>query len=135
MRKPVIAAVNGPAAGVGFVVMCSADIRFAAEGAQLTTSCARLGLPGEPGVSWILVRLLGPARAVDLRLSSSVVLAEEAAARDLVNAVVPPDELMAHTMAYARQIASELSPSFFFQAEDGIRDADVTGVQTCALPI
>ena len=111
MRKPVIAAVNGPAAGVGFVVMCSADIRFAAEGAKLTTSFARLGLPAEHGVSWILVRLLGPARAADLLLSSRVVLAEEAAAMGLVNAVVPPDELMAHTMAYARQIASELSPS------------------------
>ena len=111
MRKPVIAAVNGPAAGVGFVVMCSADIRFAAEGAKLTTSFARLGLPAEHGVSWILVRLLGPARAADLLLSSRVVLAEEGLAMGLVNAVVPPDELMAHTMAYARQIASELSPS------------------------
>jgi len=111
MRKPVVAAVNGPAAGVGFVVMCSADIRFAAEGAKLTTSFARLGLPAEHGVSWILVRLLGPARAADLLLSSRVVLAEEAAAMGLVNAVVPPDELMAHTMAYARRMATELSPS------------------------
>ena len=62
-------------------------------------------------MSWILVRLLGPARAADLLLSSRVVLAEEAAAMGLVNAVVPPDELMAHTMAYARRMATELSPS------------------------
>jgi len=110
MRKPVIAAVNGPAAGVGFVVMCSADIRFAAAGAKLTTSFARLGLPAEHGVSWVLVRLVGPGRAADLLLSSRVLLAEEAADMGLVSAVLPPDEFMAHTMAYARRMASELSP-------------------------
>jgi enoyl-CoA hydratase/carnithine racemase len=111
MRKPVIAAVNGPAAGVGFVVACSADIRFAAPGVKLTTSFARLGLPAEHGVSWILVRLLGPGRAADLLLSSRVVLAEEAAAMGLVNAVFPADELLPHTMAYARKMAAELSPA------------------------
>ena len=111
MRKPVIAAVNGPAAGVGFVVMCSADIRFAAAGAKLTTSFARLGLPAEHGVSWVLVRLVGPGRAADLLLSSRVLLAEEAADMGLVSAVLPPDELITHTMAYARRMASELSPS------------------------
>src|SRR5436305_10750436 len=104
MRKPVIAAVNGPAAGVGFVVMCSADIRFAAEGAKLTTSFARLGLPAEHGVSWMLVRLLGSGRAADLLLSSRVVLAEEAAGIGLVNAVLPVDELLPHTMAYAKRM-------------------------------
>jgi enoyl-CoA hydratase/carnithine racemase len=111
MRKPVIAAVNGPAAGVGFVVMCAADIRFAAAGAKLTTSFARLGLPAEHGVSWILVRLLGPGRAADLLLSSRVVLAEEAAAIGLVNAVLPADELLPHAMAYAKRMATELSPA------------------------
>jgi enoyl-CoA hydratase/carnithine racemase len=111
LRKPVIAAVNGPAAGVGFVLMCSADIRFAAEGAKLTTSFARLGLPAEHGVSWVLVRLLGPGRAADLLLSSRVVLAEEAATMGLVNVVLPADELMPHTLAYAKRMATELSPS------------------------
>ena len=111
LRKPVIAAVNGPAAGVGFVLMCSADVRFAAEGAKLTTSFARLGLPAEHGVSWILVRLVGPGRAADLLLSSRVVLAEEAVAMGLVNAVLPPDDVLPHAMAYARRVATELSPS------------------------
>ena len=111
LRKPVIAAVNGPAAGVGFVVMCSADIRFAAAGAKLTTSFARLGLPAEHGVSWLLVRLVGPGNAADLLLSSRVVLAEDAVEMGLVNAVLPGDELMVHTMSYAKRIASELSPS------------------------
>jgi enoyl-CoA hydratase/carnithine racemase len=132
MRKPVIAAVNGPAAGVGFVVMCSADIRFAAAGAKLTTSFARLGLPAEHGVSWIVVRLLGPGRASDLLLSSRVVLAEEAAAMGLVNAVVPPDELMAYTMAYARRMATELSPSSLAVIKGQIHD-DLVRDQRTAL--
>jgi enoyl-CoA hydratase/carnithine racemase len=111
MRKPVIAAVNGPAAGVGFVLMCGADVRFAAEGAKLTTSFARLGLPAEHGVSWLLVRLIGPGRAADLLLSSRVMLAEEAVGMGLVNDVLPPDGLMPHAMAYAKRVATELSPS------------------------
>ena len=110
LRKPLIAAVNGPAAGVGFVLACFADLRFAAAGAKLTTSFGRLGLPAEHGVSWVLSRLLGTARAADLLFSSRVVLAEEAERMGLVNAVLPPDELLPHTLDYARRIASEISP-------------------------
>lgn len=111
MRKPVIAAVNGPAAGVGFVLMCMADIRIAAAGVKLTTSFARLGLPAEHGVSWVLSRLVGPARAADLLFSSRVVLSEEAAAMGLVNRVVPGAELMDHVLDYAARMASEVSPA------------------------
>src|SRR3954468_15757737 len=110
LRKPVVAAVNGPAAGVGFVLACFADIRFAATGAKLTTSFARLGLPAEHGVSWVLSRIVGTARAADLLFSSRVVLAEEAERMGLVNAVLPPDELLPHTVTYARRMATEVSP-------------------------
>ncbi|HUP85203.1 MAG TPA: enoyl-CoA hydratase-related protein [Acidimicrobiales bacterium] len=110
LRKPLIAAINGPAAGVGFVLACFADIRFAAAGAKLTTSFGRLGLPAEHGVSWVLSRLVGTARAADLLFSSRVVLAEEAERMGLVNAVLPPDELMGHTMDYAKRMAAEISP-------------------------
>jgi enoyl-CoA hydratase/carnithine racemase len=110
LRKPLIAAVNGPAAGVGFVVACYADLRFAAAGAKLTSSFGRLGLPAEHGVSWVLSRLVGTARAADLLFSSRVVLAEEAERMGLVNAVLPPEELLPHTMAYAKRIAAEISP-------------------------
>jgi enoyl-CoA hydratase/carnithine racemase len=110
LRKPLIAAVNGPAAGVGFVLACFADLRFAAAGAKLTTSFGRLGLPAEHGVSWVLSRLVGTARAADLLFSSRVVLAEEAERMGLVNAVLPPDELLPHTLDYARRIAGEISP-------------------------
>lgn len=111
LSKPVIAAVNGPAAGVGFVVMCFADIRFAAAGAKLTTSFARLGLPAEHGVSWILPRLIGAGRAADLLFSSRIVLAEEAAEMGLVSRVVAPDRLLSETLDYARRMAEECSPS------------------------
>ena len=93
--KPIIAAVNGPAAGVGLVLACYCDLRFAARGAKLTTSHGRLGLPAEYGLSWLLPRLIGVTRAADLLLSSRVVLAEEAEQLGLVNRVLPPDELLA----------------------------------------
>jgi len=67
--KPVIAAVNGPAAGLGFALAISCDIRFVAADAKLTTSFARLGLVAEHGVAWLLPRLVGGARARDLLLS------------------------------------------------------------------
>jgi enoyl-CoA hydratase/carnithine racemase len=111
LRVPVIAAVNGPAAGVGLVLACFADLRFAAEGAKLTTSAPRLGLPAEYGLSWVLPRLVGIGHATDLLLSSRVVLAEEAATMGLVNRVLPPDELLADTYAYARIFAEEVSPA------------------------
>ncbi len=109
--KPIIAAVNGPAAGVGLVLACYCDLRFAARGAKLTTSHGRLGLPAEYGLSWLLPRLIGVTRAADLLLSSRVVLAEEAEQLGLVNRALPPDELLAHTYAYAGQLATEVAPS------------------------
>lgn len=111
LAKPVIGAINGPAAGVGFVLMCFLDMRFAATGAKLTTSFGRLGLPAEHGVTWILSRLVGPAHAADLLFSSRVVLAEEAAGIGLVNRVYPPEELLPATMAYAKTMARDISPS------------------------
>jgi enoyl-CoA hydratase/carnithine racemase len=111
IAKPVIAAVNGPAAGVGFALACYCDLRFAAAGAKLTTSHGRLGLPAEYGLSWLLPRLIGLTRAADLLLSSRVVLAEEAAALGLVNRVEEPEDLLAATYDYARRLATEVSPA------------------------
>ena len=111
LRFPVIAAINGPAAGVGLVLACFCDIRFAAAGAKLTTSSGRLGLPAEYGLSWVFPRLVGLGHAADLLLSSRVVLAEEAAGSGLVNRVLPPDELLHHTLGYADRLATEVSPA------------------------
>ncbi|HXZ63079.1 MAG TPA: enoyl-CoA hydratase-related protein [Acidimicrobiales bacterium] len=109
--KPVIAAVNGPAAGVGFVLACYCDLRFAAHGAKLTTSHGRLGLPAEYGLSWLLPRLIGVTRAADLLLSSRVFLAEEAEQLGLVNRVLPPDDLLPFTYSYAATLSTEIAPS------------------------
>jgi enoyl-CoA hydratase/carnithine racemase len=109
--KPIIAAVNGPAAGVGLVLACYCDLRFAAQGAKLTTSHGRLGLPAEYGLSWLLPRLIGVTRAADVLLSSRVVLAEEAEQLGLVNRALPPEELLPSTYEYARRLASEIAPS------------------------
>jgi enoyl-CoA hydratase/carnithine racemase len=111
LTKPVIAAINGPAAGVGLVLACFCDLRFAAAGAKLTTAHGKLGLPAEYGLSWVLPRIIGLTHANDLLLSSRIVLAEEAAAMGLLNAVLPPEELLPHTYAYARQLATTVSPA------------------------
>src|SRR4051812_19903001 len=109
--KPVIAAINGPAAGLGLVMALMCDIRFAAAGAKLTTAFVRRGLIAEHGISWILPRLVGPARALDLLFSGRVVLAEEAAELGLVNAVHPADELLERALDYARELATWSSPA------------------------
>jgi enoyl-CoA hydratase/carnithine racemase len=111
LSKPVIAAVNGAAAGVGFVLMCFADIRIAASGAKLTTSSARLGLPAEYGLSWLLPRLVGLSRAAELLLTSRVILAEEAERIGLVHNVHPQSEVLERSVELARQLARECAPS------------------------
>jgi enoyl-CoA hydratase/carnithine racemase len=109
--KPIIAAINGPAAGVGLVLACYCDLRFAANGAKLTTSHGRLGLPAEYGLSWLLPRLVGVTRAADVLLSSRVVLAEEAERLGLVNRALPPEDLLPFTYEYAGSLATEIAPS------------------------
>src|SRR4051794_2118757 len=115
--KPIVAAVNGPAAGVGLVLACFCDIRFAAAGAKLTTSAGRLGLPAEYGLSWVLPRLVGIGHAADLLLSSRVVLAEEAATIGLVNRVLPADELLPFTLDYAATMARDIAPTSLASAK------------------
>jgi enoyl-CoA hydratase/carnithine racemase len=111
LSKPTIGAINGPAAGVGLVLACYLDLRWAAAGAKLTTAHGRLGLPAEYGLSWLLPRLVGLTRANDLLLSSRVILAEEAADMGLLNGVCPPGQLMEEAMAYARNLADHVSPA------------------------
>jgi enoyl-CoA hydratase/carnithine racemase len=109
--KPIIAAINGACAGIGLVQALMCDVRFAAEGAKLTTAFARRGLVAEHGISWMLPRLIGPARALDLLLSGRVVLAEEAQTLGLVNRVSAPEKLLQETLDYARELASKCSPA------------------------
>jgi len=111
IAKPIVAAINGPAAGVGLAVACYCDVRLAAAGAKLTTAHGRLGLPAEFGLSWLLPRLIGAARAADLLLSSRVFLAEEAHEMGLVARVVASDELAGAVASYVGELAAHVAPS------------------------
>jgi len=127
--KPVIAAMNGAAAGVGFVLAIFCDLRFAAGGIKLTTSFSRRGLIAEYGSSWALPRLVGSARALDLLLSGRVITADEAERMGLVNAVYPAEELMDKVMAYAEDLATNCCPISWATMKrqvygDWLRDVD-----------
>ncbi|MGH9001019.1 MAG: enoyl-CoA hydratase-related protein [Acidimicrobiia bacterium] len=111
MAKPVIAAVNGAAAGIGFVVACFADLRFGAAGAKWTPAASKLGLPAEHAVSWILPRLIGYGRAAEWLFSSRAVRSEEALAMGLLHAVHPPEGVLEGALTYARHLVDEAAPS------------------------
>jgi enoyl-CoA hydratase/carnithine racemase len=111
IEKPIIAAINGPVAGIGFALACYCDLRFAAAGAKFTTAHGKLGLPCAFGLAWLLPRLIGLPRAMDLILSSRTFPAEEARELGLVKAVVPGDELGDTVGEYARMLATSVSPA------------------------
>lgn len=111
ISKPVIAAVNGAAAGLGLVQALMCDIRFAADTAKFTCAFSKRGLIAEYGISWVLPRLVGQANALDLLMSSRIVMAEEALSLGMVNKVVPAAQLMDVVMAYAADLAQNVSPS------------------------
>ena len=105
LRIPVIAAVNGAAAGGGLALALMADIRLASENAKFNAAFVRIGLSaGDLGSSWLLPRIIGPARASEIAYTGRFVLAEEAERIGLVNRVVPGDALLNETIALARQI-------------------------------
>lgn len=111
LDKPVIAAINGPAAGVGLALACFADIRFAVPGIKFTTAHGKLNLPAEYGLSWMLPRIVGLGRANDLLLTSRVFFSEEAHILGFVNQLFEPDQLMAETYQYARQLVQQVAPN------------------------
>jgi enoyl-CoA hydratase/carnithine racemase len=111
LRKPVIAAINGPCAGLGFVMAVMCDIRFAARGAKLTTAFARRGLIAEYGLSWVLPRLAGASTALDLLLSGRALLAEEALWLGVVDRLSDDGQAAADADAYAVELATLSSPA------------------------
>jgi enoyl-CoA hydratase/carnithine racemase len=111
LRFPVVAAVNGAAAGVGLVLACYCDLRFVADDAKLTTSAPRLGLPAEYGLSWVLPRLVGIGHAADLLISSRVIRGPEAALMGLANRSLPTGDVLPAATAWARAVAREVSPA------------------------
>ncbi len=106
MDQPVIAAINGVAAGAGASLAFACDIRIAAEGARFVLAFGRIGLVPDSGATWFLPRLVGPARAAEMALVGDPVDAEEALRSGLVSKVVPGEELLAEARAMADRIAA-----------------------------
>jgi len=110
LSKPVIAAINGHAVGLGLVIALYCDLRFASTEAKFGTAFARRGLIAEFGTAWMLPRLIGPSNALDLLLSARTVGAAEALRMGLVNRVFPVDTFVEDVRTYARELATRVSP-------------------------
>jgi enoyl-CoA hydratase/carnithine racemase len=109
--KPVIAAINGPVAGMAVPIVLACDLRFMATDAVLVTAFAQRGLVAEWSISWLLPRLAGPAVALDLLFSSRKVTGVEAAALGLVNAALPREQVLSYAQQYVRDLAATSSPT------------------------
>jgi enoyl-CoA hydratase/carnithine racemase len=130
LTKPVVCALPGAAAGAGFSLALSADIRIAAESAFVMTSFSRLGLSGDYGGTWFLTQLVGTARAREIYFSNRRVSAAECERLGIVNRVVPDEELGAESFALARTIAAgpPIAQRFMKANLNRAQEADL---QTC----
>lgn len=110
VRKPVVAAVNGPVAGMGFALMMSCDVRFLAADARVGTTFARLGLVAEYGLSWLLPRSVGRGHALELLMSGRIIGSDEALRIGLVQEVVTGQPVLDRALAWAHDVADNCSP-------------------------
>ncbi|MGA3091003.1 MAG: enoyl-CoA hydratase [Terriglobales bacterium] len=110
VAKPVIAAINGPAVGLGLVIPLYCDLRWAADNARFSTVFAQRGLIAEYGMAWILPRIIGLPDALDLLMTARTIAAPEALALRLVNRVYPQEGFAATVHDQAAQLASSVSP-------------------------
>ena len=110
LSKPVIAAINGPAVGLGLVIALYCDLRFASDTARFSTAFARRGLIAEYGMAWMLPRLVGHANALDLLFSARLIDGAEAFRMGLANQVYAQDTFLEKVREYAMELASNVSP-------------------------
>lgn len=108
--KPIIAAINGPCAGIGLILTLFADLRYAAAEAKFTTAFSQRGLIAEHGIAWQLPRLVGEANALDLLFTARKFDGAEAERLGLVNRALPGEALMAHVGEVAHHLATQVSP-------------------------
>ncbi len=144
--KPVVAAVNGVAAGGGFVLACLCDVRFASSDARFTPIFSKRGLVPEFGVSWILPQLVGIGWTLDMLWTSRMVGAEEALRLGLVQHLTEPEDLLEKACDYVRELATTVSPAAMRDAkrlvyrhagagyEQSMREADAMTSDATARP-
>jgi enoyl-CoA hydratase/carnithine racemase len=111
INKPIIAAINGACAGAGLGHAMMCDFRIAAEGAKFTAAFSRRGLVAEYGLAWHLTQIGGRQVALDLLLTSRVLLGDEMAQLGLINSAVPLEEVLTDSIALARDLAENVSPA------------------------
>lgn len=105
LEIPVVAAVNGVAAGAGWSLALAADIRFASSDATFTQAFARIGLVPDTGSTWFLPELVGTSRALELAFTGDAIDAAKALEWGLVNVVTEPETLQAEALSYAQRLA------------------------------
>lgn len=110
-NKPVVAAINGPIAGMAVPIALCCDLRFMAEDAPLLTAFSQRGLVAEWGIAWLLPRLIGSGRALDLLFSSRRVSGAECASMGLVNAAMAAEDVLPHSVRYVEELAAKCSPA------------------------
>ena len=111
LRKPLIAAINGACAGLGFSYAVFCDMRFADRTARFVTAFSQRGLIAEHGTSWMLPRLIGPANALDILWTGRRFDGEEGARLGLVNRVCEPGECVNDAVEYLREIGRSAAPN------------------------
>lgn len=110
VRKPVVAAVNGPVAGIGFALMLACDVRFVGASVRVATTFSRLGLVAEYGLSWLLPKVVGTGRAVELLMSGRSIDADEAVRIGLVHEAVADRPVLDRALEWAHDVAEHCSP-------------------------
>ena len=140
-EKPVIAAINGAAAGAGFGLALACDLRLVSTGATCTAGYVRRGLSPDAGVSWFLPRLIGHARAMDIVLTGRDITADEAERIGLATAVFADDGFAASAGGYAARLAAgppialALTKRLMLASPDASLDAqlrdELTHIKTC----
>ena len=114
VKKPVIAAINGPCVGLGFVLAMMCDMRFISEDGFMMTAFSQRGLVAENGVGWFLPRMIGIGRSLELLWSSRRVKGEEAARIGLAEYCVPADDLLTEARGFIQGLADSVAPSSIY---------------------
>jgi enoyl-CoA hydratase/carnithine racemase len=130
LRKPIIGAYNGACVGIGFTSSLYFDMRIAAESARIGLIFVQRGLAIEHGASWMLPRLVGPAKAMELAVTGRLITGREALEIGLVNYVVPDDQLMAKAREIAGHIAHNCAPLGVAEAKRSIYEHLFTDLAT-----